>query len=208
MTDPAPEPPVSLSKQPAPEPAAEAVPTAVEPTAPADATPPPGRPGRPGRLGALSAVVALTLALAAVAFVVVQRARDAREVGSYYRPASAPMAAARDAGRLLFSYDYRTIDADFSAARALTTGTFRKEYAQTTQSVVRPVAVENKAVVVASPVSQALSRATPGQVVALVFVNQVTTSTKVQGQKVDQSRVRMTLVQRGDRWLVSKVEAL
>jgi hypothetical protein len=30
----------------------------------------------------------------------------------------------------------------------------------------------------------------------------------VQGTKVDQSRVRMTLVERDGRWLVSKVEAL
>lgn len=178
---------------------------AVEPDPPAAAA---AQPGRSGRLAALAAVLVVTVGLAAVALLLLQRSRDAAEVASYYRPSSAPLTAAREAGRLLFSYDHRTLDADFGAAKALTTGTFAKEYAQTTQSVVRPVATENKAVVEASAVAQALASAEQGRVVALVFVNQVTTSTKVRGEKVDQSRVRMTLVERGDRWLVSKVEAL
>lgn len=189
-----------LAAEPVTEPAAPAT----EPAAPARA----GRPGRGGRLAALAAVLVVTLGLAAVAALLVLRSQDAREVASYYRPSSAPMSAARDAGRLLFSYDHRTIDEDFAAAEALTTGGFAKEYAQTTQAVVRPVAVENKAVVEATAVAQGIAQAEPGRVVALVFVNQSTTSTKVTGQKVDQSRVRMTLVERGDRWLVSKVEAL
>ncbi len=182
--------------------ALDATPTPLAPAAPA------ARPGRGGRLATLAAVLVVTVALGAVALLLLQRSRDAAEVASYYRPASAPLTAAREAGRLLFSYDHRTLDADFAAAAALTTGTFAKEYAQTTSAVVRPVAVENKAVVQAASVAQAVASAEPGRVVALVFVNQVTTSTKVQGQKVDQSRVRMTLVQRGDDWLVSKVEAL
>ena len=112
----------------------------------------PSRPGRRKRLAALAAVLVGTLALGVLAGLLFVRSRDAATVASYYRPASAPMTAARDAGRLLFSYDHRTIDADFAAAKALTTGTFAEEYEKTTTSVVRPVAIENKAVVEATAV--------------------------------------------------------
>ncbi|MCW2777706.1 MAG: molecular chaperone DnaJ [Frankiales bacterium] len=178
-------------------------------TVPADAAPDAAaRAGRARRLAVLAAVLVVTVALGVVTLLLFRQSRDAREVASYYKPSSAPMSAARTAGRLLFSYDYKQIDKDFAAGAALTTGTFSKEYAQTTSQVVRPVAVENKAVVEASSVAQGLVDADPGRATVIVFVNQVTTSTKVTGQKVDQSRVRMTLVQRGDRWLVTKVEAL
>ena len=50
--------------------------------------------------------------------------------------------------------------------------------------------------------------ASPDKVDALVFLNQVTTSTRVEGEKIDQSRVRMRLVERDGSWLVEKVEAL
>ena len=197
-----PAPAVSLSKT--AHPAEDVVSAAAE--APASTAVP--RPGRGGRLAWLAAVVVLTAALAAVAVLLVVRSRAAEQTAAYYKPSSAPLTAARTAGKALFSYDYRTIDKDFADAAALTTGTFRKEYAQTTAGVVRPVAVENKAVVDATTAGEGLAQAEPGRVVALVFVNQVTTSTKVTGQKLDSSRVRMTLVERDGRWLVSKVEAL
>jgi len=42
----------------------------------------------------------------------------------------------------------------------------------------------------------------------LLFVNQTTTSTRVQGPQVDLNRVRMTLTRVGDDWKVSAVTAL
>jgi Mce-associated membrane protein len=47
-----------------------------------------------------------------------------------------------------------------------------------------------------------------GDRVALVYVNQTTTSTRVEGPKIDQSRVRMQLRKSGDEWLVARVDAL
>ncbi|MCU1444537.1 hypothetical protein, partial [Cryobacterium sp.] len=160
------------------------------------------------RLAALAAVLVTTLALAAVAGVLFQRSRDAAAVEDYYRPTSAPLEAARTAAKVLFSYDHRNLDRDFAAGAALSTGVFRAEYARTTARVVREVATQYRAVVVAEPVVAGVQAAEPGEVVAVLFVNQSTQSTRVEGTKVDQSRVRMTLVERGDTWLVSKVEAL
>jgi Mce-associated membrane protein len=118
------------------------------------------------------------------------------------------IAAARDAGRVLFSYDHNKLEADFEKGLALTTGDFRKEYRRTTAEVVTPVAEQYDAVVVAEVVEAAVVAASADEVTALVFLNQGTTSTRVQGQQVDQSRVRMRLVERGGRWLVEEVTAL
>ena len=127
------------------------------------------------------------------------RAEDARRAG---------LEASRDAARLLFSYDYRTLDKDFSTGRALTTGEFRTQYEKTTTKVVADVAKQYKAVVKANVVSAGVVRATPSTVVTVVYVNQVTTSTRVTGEKVDLSRVRMTLERSGGRWRVTAVNAL
>jgi Mce-associated membrane protein len=127
------------------------------------------------------------------------RTEDARRAG---------LEASRDAARLLFSYDYRTLDKDFSTGRALTTGEFRSQYDKTTTKVVADVAKQYKAVVKANVVSAGVVRATPSTVVTVVYVNQVTTSTRVTGEKVDLSRVRMTLQRSGGRWLVTAVNAL
>jgi Mce-associated membrane protein len=127
------------------------------------------------------------------------RTEDARKAG---------LEASRDAARLLFSYDYRTLDKDFSTGRALTTGAFRSQYEKTTTKVVADVAKQYKAVVKANVVSAGVVRATPRTVVTVVYVNQVTTSTRVTGEKVDLSRVRMTMERSGGRWLVTAVNAL
>jgi Mce-associated membrane protein len=118
------------------------------------------------------------------------------------------LAAARDAGRVLFSYDHESLEEDFAKGLALTTGDFRDEYRRTTTEVVTPVAERYDAVVVAEVVEAAVVEARAKEVVALVFLNQGTTSTRVEGQQVDQSRVRMRLVERDGRWLVEEVSAL
>ena len=116
--------------------------------------------------------------------------------------------ASRDAARVLFSYDHATLDADFERGLSVTTGAFRQEYSRTTKEVVTDVAKQYKAVVVADVVESAVVGASPREVTTVVFLNQATTSTQVEGRKIDQSRVRMRLEKVGDRWLVAAVDAL
>ncbi|MDP9101441.1 MAG: hypothetical protein M3N21_04755, partial [Actinomycetota bacterium] len=116
--------------------------------------------------------------------------------------------AARPAAAVLLAYDYRHLDADFARGKALTTGTFARDYASTTAKVVGPPALQYRAVVTAQVALAGVVSAGPQSAVVLLFVNQTTTSTRVTGEKLDQNRVRMTLVDVGGRWLVSKVEAL
>jgi Mce-associated membrane protein len=162
------------------------------------------RRGRRLTLPVVALLIMTALMAAATAYLWLQvrddhRTEQARRSG---------LEASRDAARLLFSYDYRTLDKDFKTGRALTTGEFRKQYDKTTTKVVADVARQYKAVVKANVVGAGVVRATPDEIVAVVYVNQVTTSTRVAGEKVDLSRVRMTLRRSGDEWLVTSVNAL
>ncbi len=116
--------------------------------------------------------------------------------------------ASRDAARLLFSYDHTTLEEDFAKGLSVTTGDFRDEYSSTTKDVVAELAKKYQAVVEATVVESAVVEASPDEVTVLVFLNQATTSTQISGRQVDQSRVRMRLVERGGRWLVAEVQAL
>ncbi|WP_341538440.1 hypothetical protein [Streptacidiphilus pinicola] len=126
------------------------------------------------------------------------------------------VAAARTAAPVIFSYDYRHLDADFATASGYLTGAFRFQYARTTSTVVRPTAAQYhgvvKATVAAPPnggdAAAAVVSASPDQVVVLLFVNQTTTSTAITGTHLDQNRVRMTMVRTAQGWKVDAVDAL
>ncbi len=129
---------------------------------------------------------------------------------------TAAMAAAERAAPVIFSYDYRHLDQDFSKAQAYLTGGFRDQYSKTTQTVVKPTALQYHGVVqavVAKPAdgsapAVSVVSATPDQVVVLAFIDQSTTSTRVNGTRVDQNRVLLTLTHTSQGWLVSAVAAL
>lgn len=133
---------------------------------------------------------------------------EVREQSSTEQARRSGLQASRDAARLLFSYDYRTLERDFAAGRKLTTGAFRTDYDKTTTRVVADVAERYKAVVKANVINAGVVSASADRVVTIVYVNQVTSSTQVKGQKVDLSRVRMTLVRPDGVWLVTRVDAL
>ena len=180
------------------------------PDAPVTATSPGGEQRRVPRVGrrnvlALGAALVIVALLAAGVVTLSLRLQSARQAEAARTQASA---ASRDAARVLFSYDFKTLDADFARGLTVTTGAFRDEYSRTTQRVVKDVALRYQAVVVADVVESAVVQAAPDAVTTIVFLNQATTSTRVEGQKIDLSRVRMHLVHRHGRWLVDKVDAL
>ncbi|WP_343070618.1 hypothetical protein [Streptomyces bathyalis] len=126
------------------------------------------------------------------------------------------LAAAQRSAPVILSYDYRRLDRDFAAASARLTGSFREKYRKTTSTVVMPTAKKYRAVVkatVAKPPSgkapaASVVSASPDRVVVLLFMNQVSNSTRVSGPRLDLNRVRMTLVRVPDGWKVSAVDAL
>jgi Mce-associated membrane protein len=194
--------------------AADRTPSAPRPTAVLDrpAPPPPvddpsTGPERPGRRSGLLVLVvlALVLALAVTAGLLVLRARGEDRAE---QARSAALAAGERHAVTLLSYDHRHLDRDFARAEAVLTGSFADDYAQTTEKVVRPTAEQVKAVVTAEVVSSSVVRASEDRVVLLLFVDQTTTSTRLEGPKVDLNRVRMTLTRADGQWLVSGVDAL
>ncbi len=157
----------------------------------------------------LAALVLLTVAAVAASIVVLavdrrqQRLADSR---------TAATEAARSAAEVVLSYDYETLDDDFAAAEAVSTGAFKEEYAETSENAIRSVATETQAQVSAEPLSAGIVSATSDQVVVLLFVDQTTLSNRLDQPKTDQNRVRFTMVRTAvdgqDRWLVSEVDAL
>ncbi|MGH3449816.1 MAG: hypothetical protein ACRDQW_03635, partial [Haloechinothrix sp.] len=154
-------------------------------------------------LAGLAAVAALVL-LALLALYGYQSWQSSRVDSARAQALAAAQRFAPD----VLSYDYRQLEQDFGKAKAHLTGPFAEEYADTTSQGVLPVAKEYKAVVKAEVVASSVVSAQPGEVVTLMFINQTTTSTRVEGPKIDQNRVRMTLTKVDGEWKISKVDAL
>ena len=162
--------------------------------------------GRRGWPLVVAAVLgALLLAAVAAAGVLAYRVQQDEAADTARGDASA--AARSHAGKIL-SYDHRTLDADFAAAEKALTGSFKEQYTRTIDTVVRPSAEQYKVVVEAEVVAASVIRASADRVVVLLYVNQTTTSTRLEGPKVDLNRVRMTLAEVDGNWLVSKLDAL
>jgi Mce-associated membrane protein len=153
----------------------------------------------------LAGLLVLTLtALAAFGLVALRVRSDARVEAAR----GEAVAAAQGSAVSILSYDYRHLDADFAAARKVLTGSFARDYTATTSKVVRPGAVQYHAVVKAEVAAESVVSATANQVVVLLFVNQTTTSTRLDGPRVDLNRVRLTMVKVDGDWLVKNVVAL
>ncbi len=158
------------------------------------------------RLDPLLVVAGLVVAVLLVtAGLLTVRARSADRAEQARTEATA---AAEATAVDVLSYDYRHLDRDFARAKAGLTGSFVDDYAKTTRTVVRPTATEVRAVVKADVAASSVVRADPNRVVVLLFVNQTTTSTRLDAPKVDLNRVRLTMDRVDGRWLVSKVVAL
>jgi Mce-associated membrane protein len=185
------------------------VPVALDEPEPAAQAPEAGEPAVPEPRTAtalVAALVVLVLLLAGLTAFLAQRSVSTRAGGSVEDARHDGLQAARNAARVVFSYDYRHLDKDFAAGKALTTGAFEDQYATTTPKLVE-VAKTYQAVVAADVSDAAVISATAGKVVVLVFVNQQSSSTLAAAPKITQSRVTMTMQHRAGRWLVSDVHA-
>jgi Mce-associated membrane protein len=150
---------------------------------------------------ALTAVVVVLLG--AVAFLGYLAWHDARS----RQAADDALAAARVGGETLFSYDHRTIDADIAAAKKVVTGKMATDYADTS-GAIKPLAIENGAIVEASVSEAGLVSAEPDRVVVMLYLNQSTQGKTIQGTRVDYSRVRMTMVPVDGEWRIARAEPL
>jgi hypothetical protein len=197
---PAPEP--LAPPEPEPEPGPDPVPLVAEPA---------GRSGRwaSGRLTVVLVVLCLLLAGAAFATWWRGQHQDDEEVATAISSAQARDAGIQQATTLtqkVLSYDWQSLDKDVATNERLLAPSFRKQYAET-MAGVRDQTIKNQVTLTATVVASSTVSATPDQVVALVFVNQVTKATKANNQRLDQNRVLVTLTRSGGEWRVSKMDA-
>jgi Mce-associated membrane protein len=115
------------------------------------------------------------------------------------------MAAAARLTQKVLSYDWRTLDADIKANQAVLAPSFRREY-EKTMAGVKDQTIKNQVKLTADARSTSIVSATESEVVALVFVNQVTTAKGTQNQRVDSSRVLVTLTPSDGDWRISKLK--
>jgi Mce-associated membrane protein len=153
---------------------------------------------------ALVVTAALVVVLAAAAAAFGWKLYEAAALAQDRRAAST---AARAAVVDVLSYDYRTLDADLARAQQGLTPGFRQEYARVAAASVRPVAVKQQVVTTASVPAVSVVSATRGSVEVLMFVDQLTTSVEKKNV-VNVSRVQVTMIRSGDRWLVSELRAI
>lgn len=151
----------------------------------------------------LVGALVLVLSAAAVALGLQVRQNSATEAAR-----EEALAQGSDAISKVLSYDYRRIDEDLAAGLAVTTGTFSEEYTKSTETVVKPVATEKKAVVKAEVVDAAVTRATPDEVDLLVYLTQTTTRAGENVPLVEPARVPVTMTEKDGRWLISDVGIL
>ena len=150
----------------------------------------------------ISVLLVLTLTAAVVLGIKVWKGRQAEQARS-----EAVLAASK-AAELVLSYDYRSLDENFTAARAVLTPEFAADFDLTTK-VVAEQARKTKATVKAEVREVGVRDGGADRVSLLVFVNQTTTSTVTQGRpRVDLNRARFTMVRHDDRWLVQEIDGL
>ena len=118
----------------------------------------------------------------------------------------AGMQAATKLTQQVLSYDWKTLDKDVKAAEAVLAPSFRAEYAKT-MAGVKAQTIKNQVKLTASVVATSIVSATEKKVVALVFVNQLTTAKGTENQRLDQNRVLVTLDRNEGEWRVSKMDA-
>lgn len=152
----------------------------------------------PVALSAVVAALAIVVAVLAVKLSAAEQAQKAR------LPA---LSAAEGAVAALLSVNYQRLSADVAKANSYLTPAFRTSYDKFRTSFA-PVYRKYHTVIAPAVAAGALRNVTAHSAVALLFVDQVTTGTNRSSPRVDQSRVRVTLVLRGDRWLVSSLVAL
>ena len=159
----------------------------------------------------LAGLAVLTVAVLVTATLVGVKVEQKADVGNARDEAPA---AAEQAVKALFSYDYRTLDQDRKRAEDYLSGSFEKTYLTNFDALQKQkdgspgLAVQSKAVVTASVEGSGVVDVNDdGTVVrVLVFVN-VTSRKGTAQPEIFQNRVAMTMDKDGDRWLVGKVDS-
>ena len=162
-----------------------------------------------GRLVVAAVVLAV---LTVIAVVVVGwlglKVRDDAQVADARSEAPA---AAEQAAKAIFAYDYRHLEADKQRAKGYLTAGYGKDYLKAFDRLEKQqdgtpgLAVQTKTVVKSSVLGSGIVDAEKGDARVLVYVN-LTSTRPNRDPQIFQNRVAMKMVKDGNRWLVDKVD--
>lgn len=157
-----------------------------------------------GRRYLILAVAVLSIALLAVGILTVRTAQELNESRELRAAGTAALKAAKIAAVDSTTYDYRTVEDDFTWAEDAGTATFRERYERIAASAQEAItslrASAQGTVVEAAPLVKS-----PRRVTVLVFLDQTLTSAEAKKPTLDQLRVEMVMVKSGGRWLVDEL---
>jgi Mce-associated membrane protein len=160
-----------------------------------------------------SMAVAGVLAMLAIAAVVVAvllglKVRTDNQVADARQQAPA---AAEQAAKAIFAYDYRDMPADLARAKPYLTDSFAQEFTKNFHLLEKQddgtpgPAIQTKTVVKSDVPATSVVDAEDGVVRVLAYVN-LTSTRPGRDPQIFQNRVTMKMVKQGDRWLVDKVD--
>jgi Mce-associated membrane protein len=122
------------------------------------------------------------------------------------RARTAGLAAAKALTPRVLSYGYQHMDADVARAEAGTTGRFRSEYTALVSQVIKPLATSQSVLADARVVGASVIDAATNHVVALLYVDETSTSKASTTPQLANVRVRATLVPVNGKWLLSDLQ--
>jgi Mce-associated membrane protein len=176
---------------------------------PADAAErPTGGTGLRGGPAALVAVVSLAVAVAVVLAVVVTGLSHRTGGQGSSAAAAAAEKAATTGAQTALSYDYRHLSTDFAGAEKLMTSSFKVNYSHETAANVQGPAVKYHAVSVATVEGAGVASMSSSRATVLVFVDQTVRNTQLSAPRLDRSRVQVSLVRSGGKWLINNLSPL
>jgi len=168
-------------------------------------------PTEPDRIQSLVVpVLVAALAVALIAVVVLWRDRqdlvDRVEQAEDAHSSAAPAAeeAARDAVTRMTTYDFRTVDEDFSWVDDAGTDEFQKTFSSAADDAIEMIK-GLKSSAVGTVVDSAATVEDANHVKVLLFVDQELMAEGQRKPVIEESRVTMHMVREHDRWLVDQV---
>lgn len=200
----------SRTPEAAPPPAAGPAPqSSAEPAAPPIAppiAPPPARERRPrarpsGPVLALVVLLVLGLIGAGLGW---RKVREEVRIDAARRSVTT---IAQSYAINLTTYDHATLDRDFARVLDNSTGSFKTQYTQASQTL-RDLIAKFKAKATGKVLETAVASVDSGHAQVLLFVDQTVVNANTKEPRIDRSRMKMGLEKQGKRWLISSLDLI
>ena len=115
------------------------------------------------------------------------------------------VAAATEYGELIGTYDHTDLEANVESVRAISTESYATEY-ETISAELEEAVAAFEAVSVGTVTHAAAETISEDSATVLVFLDQDVNTNQLEEQGITVSRLVMTLVREGDRWLLDGAE--